>query len=165
MAENRARKSGLGADIERKLEERYDKEEADGTTNAIMIWLNACLQGEHDTITSYAQRDLHRALKDGIALCKLINILLVADGKGKISFSKKCASPFVAMGNCENFNKACIEYGLAKEFLFQSTDLWEGRKGPFLNVVNCIHSLGFLANSKGFQPTYTGEQTKYIDNE
>ncbi|XP_012944142.1 rac guanine nucleotide exchange factor B [Aplysia californica] len=166
MSENtRAKKSGIGAEIDRKLEERYDQEEAAGVTNAIMIWLNAVLQGEHDSIPNSSQKELHRCLKDGVLLCKLINKLLASEGKGKVSFQKKVASPFVAMGNMESFNKGCLEYQLSKEFLFQSTDLWEGRKGPFLNVVNCIHSLGFHANSKGFQPTYTGEQTKYLDLE
>lgn len=32
----------------------------------------------------------------------------------------------------------------------QSTDLWEGLKGPFLNVINCIHSLGYLASNADF---------------
>ncbi|BFZ15934.1 hypothetical protein BsWGS_18973 [Bradybaena similaris] len=165
MADTRAKKSGLGADIERKLEGRYDEEEAAGTMNAIVVWINAVLQGEHEPIANQSHKELHRALRDGVLLCKLINKLLASEGKGKVSFQKKVASPFVAMGNIESYNKGCLDYGLSKEFLFQSGDLWEGRKGPFLNVVNGIHSLGFLANTKGFQPTYTGQQTKYLDNE
>jgi len=165
MADNRARKSGIGADIERKQEERYDKEEADGTTNAIMLWVNAVLQGEHQSIPNFSHREMHRSLKDGVMLCKLISRLLASEGGSRVKFQKNINSPFAAMGNIENFNKGCTDYGLAKEFLVQSSDLWEGRKGPFLNVINCIHSLGFLANSKGFEPTYTGAQTKYVDNE
>jgi|ERR1711874_60892 len=165
MADTRAKKSGIGAEIDKKLEERYDQEEAAGVTEAILIWINAILSGEHDSIPNKDQKELHRCLKDGVMLCKLINKLLASESKGKVSFQKKVASPFVAMGNMESFNKGCTDYGLSKEFLFQSTDLWEGRKGPFLNVINCIHSLGFLANSKGFEHTYTGEQTKYLDNE
>ncbi|CAG5126116.1 unnamed protein product [Candidula unifasciata] len=165
MAENRAKKSGLGADIEKKLEYRYDQEEAAGTMTAVMNWVNAVTAGEHEPIANQSQKELHRALRDGVMLCKLINKLLASEGKNKVSFQKKVASPFVAMGNIESYNKGAAEYGLSKEFLFQSGDLWEGRKGPFLNVINGIHSLGFLANSKGFQPAYTGQQTKLLDLE
>uniref|UniRef100_A0A0B6ZYC5 Calponin-homology (CH) domain-containing protein n=2 Tax=Arion vulgaris TaxID=1028688 RepID=A0A0B6ZYC5_9EUPU len=166
MADTRAKKSGIGADIEKKLEYRYDQEEAAGTQNAIVVWVNAIVpQSEHEAIANHSHKELHRSLRDGVLLAKVINKLLASEGKGKVSFQKKVASPFVAMGNIESFNKGCLEYGLNKEFLFQSGDLWEGRKAQFLNVVNCIHSLGFFANSKGFQPTYTGQQTKYVDNE
>ncbi|CAL1528310.1 unnamed protein product [Lymnaea stagnalis] len=162
---DRAKKSGIGAEIEKKLELRYDQEEAAGTMNAILVWINAITAGEHESIANQSQKELHRCLRDGVMLCKLINKLLASEGKPKVSFQKKVASPFVAMGNIEAFNKGCTDYGLSKEFLCQSTDLWEGRKGPFLNVINCIHSLGFLANSKGFDPTYTGSQTKFLDLE
>ena len=77
---------------------------------------------------------------------RLINKLLKADGKSAIQFQKKVMSPFVAMTNIENFNKGCLDYGLSKEFTFQSGDLWEVRKGPFLNVLNGIHSLGFVVS-------------------
>merc|ERR1712226_756878 len=81
------------------------------------------------------------------------------------SFSKKCVSPFVARTNIENFNKGCDAYGLVKEFQVQTDDLYEGRKGPFVNVINCLHSLGMLANGKGHDsvPTYTGQVVKTID--
>ena len=56
-------------------------------------------------------------------------------------------SPFVAMTNIENFNKGCMDYGMAKEFTFQSGDLWELRKAGFFNVLNCLHSLGFVVST------------------
>lgn len=77
---------------------------------------------------------------------RLINKLLEAEGKNKVHVQKKVASMFVAYTNIEAFNNGCLQYGLAKEFLVQSADLWEGRKGPFLNVINCLHSLGFLVS-------------------
>lgn len=55
-------------------------------------------------------------------------------------------SPFVAMTNIENFNKGIQDYGVDRESEFQSGDLWEVRKGPFLNVINCISSLGFVVS-------------------
>ncbi|RUS81306.1 hypothetical protein EGW08_010913 [Elysia chlorotica] len=165
MAEHRAKKSGLAADIDRKLEQRYDEVESGGTTNSIMVWINAVVGKDHEEIPSHFFKELHRSLRDGIMLCKLINKLLDAQGKPPVKFSKKCASPFVAMGNIEAFCNGCTAYGLKKESQFQSTDLWEGRKGAFLNVVNCIHSLGFLANEKGYAVTYTGKEEKFLDTE
>ncbi|XP_076451033.1 transgelin-3-like isoform X2 [Babylonia areolata] len=163
MADTRAKKAGIGAEIDKKLEASYDREEAAGTTQAIMLWLNATLEGEHPPVASYSQRDLHHALMDGVMLCKLINKLLESTGKPKVHMQKKAATMFVAYTNIENYNKGCLEYGLAKEFTVQSADLWEGRKGPFINVINNLHSLGFLANAKNFTPTYTGEIRKTLD--
>ncbi|KAK7099352.1 transgelin-2-like [Littorina saxatilis] len=167
MAENRAKKSGIGGDIDRKLEAKYDQEEAAGTTKSVVLWMNSILQGEHDPIPVSepfpTQRDIHKSIRDGVMLCKLINKLLESEGKPKVHFQKKAATMFVAYTNIESYNNGCLQYGLAKEFTVQSADLWEGRKGPFLNVINNIHSLGFLANSKGFTPTYLGAVQKTAD--
>ncbi|KAK3768805.1 hypothetical protein RRG08_061264 [Elysia crispata] len=165
MAEHRAKKSGLAADIDRKLEQRYDKLEEGGTMSYIMVWLNAIIEKDHEAIASHLHKELHRSLRDGILLCKVINKLLESQGKPPVKFSKKCSSPFVAMGNIEAFCNGCKEYGLKKESLFQSTDLWEGRKAGFLNVIFCIHSLGSLANEQGYPVTYSGNEIKFLDNE
>ncbi|XP_076471568.1 uncharacterized protein LOC143301277 [Babylonia areolata] len=163
MAELRAKKAGIGAEIEKKLESRYDQEEAEGTTQAIQLWINAVLAELGDPpIPTFSQRDLHQSLRDGVRLCKLINVLLESKGLPKVHVQKKATTMFVAYTNIENYNNGCLQYGLAKEFTVQSADLWEGRKGPFLNVINNLHSLGFLANSKGFAHTYTGEVQKNL---
>lgn len=164
---HRAKKSGLGADIERKMEESYDKEEKAGTPQAVVTWINAVLENTPDVspCPGSAYNQIACYLKDGTVLCKFINKLLECDGKCHIKFTKKATTPFVAMANISEFGKACETYGVNKEFLFQSNDLYEGKKGPMLNVINSLHSLGFVANSKMFIPAYTGQQTKYIDQD
>jgi len=164
---NRAKKSGLGAEIERKMEESYDKEEKAGTPQAVVLWINGVLEGTpgFTPCPGSAYNQIAAYLKDGTVLCKVINKLLEADGKPQIKFAKKVSSPFVAMTNIEDFGKACETYGVNKEFLFQSNDLYEGKKGPMLNVINSIHSLGFVANSKMYIPAYTGQQTKYVEED
>jgi len=164
---HRAKKSGLGAEIERKMEESYDKEEKAGTPQAVVTWLNSVLEGTAGIAAcpGSAYNQIAAYLKDGTILCKLINKLLEGDGKPAIKFAKKVTSPFVAMTNIADFGTACESYGLNKEFLFQSNDLYEGKKGPMLNVINSLHSLGFVANSKMFIPAYTGQQTKYIEED
>jgi len=161
----RAGKSGLGYEVEKKMEDNYDREEQAGTPNECMKWVNAIVGGDHAECKDSEWKGFCTHLRDGVVLCKLINKLLQKDGKQPVTFQKKVMSPFVAMTNIENFNKGCEEYGLAKEFQFQSGDLWEVRKGPFLNVINCIHSLGFVANSKNVTPGYTGEVCKYLDRD
>ncbi|XP_076114187.1 myophilin-like isoform X2 [Mytilus galloprovincialis] len=161
----RANKSGLGYEVEKKMEANYDREEAAGTPTHVVNWVNAILGSEHDPIPGTDWKSICNHLRDGVALCKLINILLKKDGKSPVNFQKKVMSPFVAMTNIENFNKGIQDYGVDRESEFQSGDLWEVRKGPFLNVINCISSLGFVANKKGVTPKYTGEIRKYLDNE
>jgi len=48
------------------------------------------------------------------------------------------------MANIENFNNAAKAYGVPTTALFQTPDLYEGRKGPLLNVINCLNQLGFV---------------------
>ena len=50
---------------------------------------------------------------------------------------------FIALENIAKFNKAAQEYGVTESALFQSVDLYECHKGPFLNVINCLNELGF----------------------
>ncbi|CAH1780562.1 unnamed protein product, partial [Owenia fusiformis] len=146
---NRAAKSGDAYDMEKKRIGRYDKEEELGVPAAIVEWLNAIMaDGEQCPGTSCDQ--IHAYLKDGVVLCKVMQKLTGA----KVSFKAKATSTFVAAGNVENFNKAASAYGLATESLFQTTDLWEGRKANMLNVINCLSNLGFLANSKDYSVRY-----------
>lgn len=161
----RAAKTGIGYVVEQKMEQNYDREEAAGTPTHVVNWMNAICQGEHDPISDTEWKAFNMHIRDGVMLCKLVNKLLKADGKSPITFQKKVMSPFVAMTNIENFNKGCMDYGMAKEFTFQSGDLWEVRKAGFFNVLNCAHSLGFVANSKSMMPAYTGEISKTVDRE
>ena len=78
---------------------------------------------------------------------RLINKLLKQDGKSPVKFQTRANSPFIAMTNIECFNDGAMKYGLAQEFTFQSGDLYEVRKGGFYNVINCLHSLGFVVSN------------------
>ena len=63
-----------------------------------------------------------------------------------MKFAIHALTPFQAMENIETFNKAAVGYGLPDAACFQSVDLYEGHKGPFLNVINCLNKLGFLVS-------------------
>jgi len=75
---------------------------------------------------------------------RLINKLSKAAGLPATTFNPKASSSFVAMSNIENFNNAAKAYGVPITALFQTPDLYEGRKGPLLNVINCLNQLGFV---------------------
>lgn len=159
-AMKRATKVGDMAAIERKLEERYDKEQELGTQAAIMDWINAALDGEQgfEKCPGLEWKQVADYFKDGAVLCRLMNKLLEADGQKKISFKANPKQAFAAMNNIEQFNKACQEYGVPTTATFQTTDLVDGRKGPLVNVVNCLNQLGFTANAKNFKIPYVSPE-------
>ncbi|CAD5125370.1 DgyrCDS13609 [Dimorphilus gyrociliatus] len=159
---NRACKAGDAFQTEKKLEKKYEEEENLGTPKRIAEWINTVLAEELSVkCTDISYQGLHIFLKDGVVLCKLINKLLENDGFPKVSFRSKATTAFVAMNNIENFNKGAYNFGLPETALFQTTDLYEGRKGPMLNVINCLSQMGMIANAKGFEPIFnTGQAPK-----
>jgi len=156
MSGFRASKSGDAYRTEAKFEQRYDEEEKLGTVSAVLTWIGKVLAGDGGQSKGTDFQSVHEYLKDGVILCKLINKLNASAGKPAQSFKPKATSSFVAMANIENFNTGCKDFGVPATALFQTTDLYEGRKAPMLNVVNCLNQLGFVANSKGFTPKYEG---------
>jgi hypothetical protein len=154
----RALKAGDAFDVDMKMQRRYEKEEELGTPQKIMEWIIKIVGSANNVPSSgqYDWRAVQSFLKDGVALCKLINHLLKSIGMPPIQYRPKAPSSFVAMSNIESFTMAAKQYGVPETSLFQTSDLAEGRKGPLLNVVNCLNILGKLANSRGFQPKYEG---------
>lgn len=150
---SRASKSGIGYGIAKKMEERYDQEEAAGVPGRINAWVNATLAGGPQCSSS-DWKQLAAHWKDGVVLCMFLNKLREGDGKSAVKFSKKAGTTFVAMGNIETFNKSAVEYGLGQGEAFDSVDLYEGQKAYMVNVINCLNQLGKVANSKGFKPAY-----------
>ena len=163
MSGFRATKAGDAFRLEVKYEEKYDEEEKLGTPKNILDWIHQTLGGEVQKCPGSTWQDISTYLKDGVILCKLVNKL--TGGKPKAEFNEKGAGKsFVAMNNIENFNRVAREYGVPESALFQTPDLYEGRKGPLLNVINCLNQLGFVANNKGFEPKYQGPAPPKFDN-
>ncbi|XP_069133589.1 transgelin-2-like [Argopecten irradians] len=156
--------TGAADQSEAKMEEQYDKLEAKGIPKHIMVWMNGTMEiDENGAYTpsekSFDWKTLCSLLKDGHVLCRFINILLEAAEKETVKCQKNPTSMFAIMTNIESFNKGCEQYGLDRKYFLRSEDLWELRKGSFCNVINCLHNLGLLANSRSFIPKYTGEVT------
>ena len=156
MSGFRATKAGDAFRLEAKFEQRYDEEEKLGTPQRIITWILQVLGPEAPPNPGSGWQEIQACLKDGVVLCKLINKLNTTVGKPVTAFKAKATSSFVALNNIENFNNAAKDFGVPATALFQPPDLYEGRKGPMLNVINCLNQLGFVANTKGIQPKYEG---------
>jgi len=155
MSGFRAAKVGDAYRTEQKFEARYDEEEKLGTPAAIITWMSKVLGSDLGTTPATDWQSIHNHLKDGVVLCKLINKLNTFAGKPTVK-AGKATSSFSALSNIENFNLGAKDFGVPATALFQPPDLYEGRKAPMLNVINCLNQLGFVANSKGFTPKYEG---------
>jgi hypothetical protein len=154
----RATKAGDAFDHEMKMQKRYDKEEELGTPSRIVEWISQVIGTTDGLPTSGALdwRAFQGFLKDGVILCKLMNRLLKAAGAPTVAYRTKAPSSFVALSNIESFVAATRAYGVPETSVFQPADLYEGRKGTLLSVLNCLDQLGKLANARGFTPRYQG---------
>ena len=86
-----------------------------------------------EIIFSYNYFDTHR----------LINALREDADEEPIKFNTTNAdAPFRALENIETFTKCAREYGVPETSIFASADLYEGQKGPFIDVINCLNELG-----------------------
>uniref|UniRef100_A0A2P2HY23 Transgelin n=1 Tax=Hirondellea gigas TaxID=1518452 RepID=A0A2P2HY23_9CRUS len=96
------------------------------------------------------QLDFGHALKDGIAICNLLNVLQ----PGSVKKINSIKSPFKQRENIELFLKGCESYGLKSQDLFQVNDLYENKN--LYMVVDCLYGLGGIAQKKGFSGLIIG---------
>lgn len=82
----------------------------------------------------------HEALKDGVALCKLMNRLQPDSVKGIHTGSMG----FKQMENIGKFLEACPKYGVMSEYLFQTPDLYEDK-----NMTGVLTTLDNLRRIQG----------------
>lgn len=80
-------------------------------------------------------KDLEAGLKDGVILCKLVNV--IRPGMVKSISTQKM--PFMQMQNINNYLEACKKLGLQKHELFVTVDLFEGKNIP--SVVDNLYAL------------------------
>lgn len=131
---------GMTAELKEKQASKYDP----GLERQARDWLQAVV-GE-----PFPGGSFHEALKDGVYLCKAINVLQPGSVP-KINTGKMA---FKMMENIGNFLDAIGRYGVTKHESFQTVDLFEAEN--MVQVVNGIHALGRKARSKGFQGATLG---------
>ncbi|KAG0048078.1 Muscle-specific protein 20 [Gryganskiella cystojenkinii] len=129
---NGPRKFGIDREIAAKLAAKYDV----GREAEAREWIETVV-GEQFPSDSF-----QGSLKDGVILCKLMNVLI--PGFYKIKASRM---PFVQMENIAKFLEGCERLGCPKHDLFQTIDLYEN-KNPG-QVVDAIWSLSRHAAKAG----------------
>ena len=137
---NRPKGYGMTAELKEKQDNKYDT----GTERKAQEWLEGVVR------EPFPKGTFHEALKDGIYLCKAINVLRPGS-VNKINTSKMA---FKQMENICSFLTAAEEYGLSKMDSFQTVDLYE--EANMVQVVNSIHSLGRAARKNGFSGPVLG---------
>ncbi|KAM0284866.1 hypothetical protein ACHAQH_001787 [Verticillium albo-atrum] len=125
--------SSLDKDLRKLRLDRYTPAAA----NEVKSWIEATL-GER-----LSSGDLLESLKDGVALCKLVNLALPPPG---IKF-KQSAMPFVQMENISHFLRACKTppLNLQEHDTFLTVDLYE-QKDP-TQVLQCIGAFSRAAHN------------------
>ncbi len=133
---------GLTAETKRKIDSKFDVDLAIEALDWIAAVLGdpSMFNDRTENVKAYVQEKL----KDGQILCKLINEIQPGSVR-KINGGKL---PFLKMENIGNFLQGCYDYGVKKEDLFQTADLYEGQN--LVQVVLGVSALARKANSKGF---------------
>ena len=139
--------SSLDQDMRKLRLDRYTPAAA----NEIRRWIESTLS------ESLPPGDLMEALKDGVALCKLINLAVSPGVRYKAS-----NMPFVQMENISHFLRACEmpPINLPSHDRFLTVDLYDG-KDP-AQVLQCIAAFSRRANAvnPGAFPTAIGAKSK-----
>ncbi|KAK4639358.1 calponin [Podospora bellae-mahoneyi] len=125
--------TSLDGDLRRLRLEKYTPAAA----NEAKQWIESVI-GE-----TLPGKDLLEGLKDGVALCKLVNLAIGPPG---VKF-KKSAMPFVQMENISHFLRACQTppLNLQQHDMFLTVDLYE-RKDP-AQVLQCLGAFSRAANA------------------
>lgn len=135
---------GLSRELAMKSDAKFSMERA----QQCLVWIEACLD---QTIAQVSGQDeFAEALKDGSALCALINKLAPGSVK-KINTMK---APFKQRENIEMFLNGCLAYGFKAQDLFQVNDLYENKN--LYMVVDMLHNLGGLAQKNGWSGPQLG---------
>ncbi|XP_070568592.1 myophilin-like [Ptychodera flava] len=135
---NRPKGYGMSAQVAAKIGAKRDPEQE----QQVKDWIET-LTGEPFPTPDYAE-----ALKDGIIICKLANVLEPGSVK-KINTNK--GQSFKLRENIEQFQKFAKNYGVPEVDVFQVVDLFE--KGNIAQFTQCIFAVGRLAQTK---PGYSG---------
>jgi hypothetical protein len=117
---------GLDADLAAKQAANYDT----GEEGKVRAWIEE-ITGEQFRTSPFGD-----FLKDGVVLCRLVNIVMPGAVK-KINDSKM---PFKQMENVSNFLKAARKLGVANHDCFETVDLFEQK--DLMNVIKCMIALG-----------------------
>merc|ERR1712243_236612 len=120
---------GLGRECAMKSQAKFSLERA----SECVAWIEEVLQHKLEMEVK-DQVDFANQLKDGSVLCQLINCI----SPGAVKKINTMNAPFKQRENIEMYLKACSNYGLKEQDLFQVNDLYENKN---------LHGRGQLVQS------------------
>ena len=132
---------GLSAELKLKSEAKYDPEEA----KKCLKWINQVTSAGLDSCKCKTDDEFAEQLKDGQALCKLINAI----APGSVKKINTMSATFKQRENIEMYLQGCTNFGLIESDLFQVNDLYE-MKNVYMVIDNC-YSLSGTAQKKGWK--------------
>ncbi|KAK2961247.1 putative Rac guanine nucleotide exchange factor B [Blattamonas nauphoetae] len=117
---NQSQSFGLDAQNKRIMESKYDT----ALEAEVIAWITQK--------TGISVSNFITDLKDGVTLCKLMNII----NPGSIKTINQTKMPFKQMENLNWFLEACRSYGLKEYDLFRTVDVYENELPmPLLNTL------------------------------
>jgi len=141
MASNRAEKSGLSRDIQKKLEAKYNLEQE----QQCRAWIEEVL-GETLSNQEIGMHNFQACLKDGTVLCKLLNTL---NGEPLVKRINAQKMAFKQMENIEQFIKGCKTFGLKDGDIFQTADLYECQN--MSQVIVSLYAVSSVSIKQGWE--------------
>jgi len=152
---HRAAKSGLAAEAQRKIEGKYDAEEA----RKCLVWIKTvCPEIEEIASDPDASHDgFWNTMKDGMVLCKLTDKLM----PGKINWNDKTfqvpkIEAMRVMRERERiamFTKLSQQFGVPEVYSFPTESLTDKVALNLAQVCVCIRALGIEAQDRGVGPS------------
>ncbi|XP_066914031.1 myophilin-like [Clytia hemisphaerica] len=143
---HRPRAYGLTAEVNSKIKSKYELEDE----KKVLRWIAEVLTDRSMFDGVEGEEAVHQVLKDGLILCKVINMLY----PGSVRKVNKMKQPFMMMENISAFLDACVAYGVRRGDLFQTVDLYEGQN--MVSVIQGIFALGRKAQTNGYRGAVLG---------
>jgi len=132
---------GMDSDLKKKMDAKLDPHKL----AQALAWIEA-LSGMRA-----GGQSLHEFLKDGVALCKAINVIK----PGVVRTINNSTMPFKQMENVASYLTACRTLGMKSSDEFMTKDLYENAN--MVIVVDNIHALGGISRKvAGFNGPYIG---------
>jgi len=146
MSNVRAAKSGFALEAQRKMEAKYDVDQAAQMMGWIQIYVK-----DVPFSTDGSMDNVKETLSDGFILNKLIKELNTKLGAGSTKEPKRAKMPFQKMEAINMFLQAIEKdpYNVTKTELFQTCDLYEATN--LSTVITCLASLSRKCKAKGLE--------------
>jgi transgelin len=128
--------------IDKTLSEKKQAKLTQQNEQTIRAWIDQVLGREH---VIPPEISLQQALKSGVILCELMNVMM----PGSCKANKMSSLSFHHMENIAQFLRAAVQMGCKDNDLFQTVELYENR--DMVQVFNSLYAVARHARARGIQ--------------